>query len=88
MTTMLGEKSSSEDVRSLSVSVSLKRNQTENLELQFISTCDVIFEMPGLVVYDVTKHGKISQLIPTFPKIEIFQKHCNCLRRNRLKAGF
>ena len=92
---MLGEKSLSEDVRSLSVSVSLKRNQTVNLKLQFVSTFDVTSDMP---VCDVTEHGKISQLIPTFPKIAIKQMECNCktekqidcnsLRRNGLKAGF
>ena len=63
---MLGEKSLSEDVRSLSVSVSLKRNQTVNLKLQFVSTCDVISGMPGPAVCDVTEHGKISLLFATF----------------------
>ena len=37
-----------------------------NLKLQIISTCDVISDMAGLAVCDVTEHGKTSQMIATF----------------------
>ena len=42
-----------------------------NLKLQIISTCDVISDMAGLAVCDVTEHGKKSTDCNFFQKRQI-----------------